>query len=104
MSDSPLCGSGLEETGEHAFYYSERIRSFRNHVGEWTARIESKQLMLLDVVYVVDYVLAQFQGEKWVVFLEILAVARMVIWITRKNRLYGGANFSHRDLIEYTFF
>ena len=57
--------------------------------------------MLLDVGYVVDNVLPPFQGEKRVVFLAILAVARMVIWTTRKKGLYDDANFSHRDLILY---
>ena len=55
--------------------------------------------MLLDVGYVVDNVLPPFQGEKRVVFLAILAVARMVIWTTRKKGLYDDANFSHRDLV-----
>ena len=99
MLNCPHCGSGLEETAEDAFYYCQRARPFWNHVGEWTARIEPKQLVLLNVGYVVDNVLPQFQGEKHVVFLAILAVARMVIWTTRKKRLYDGANFSHRDLI-----
>ncbi len=36
--------------------------------------------MLPDVGYVVDNVLPPYQGEKRVVFLAILAVARMVIW------------------------
>ena len=40
-------------------------------------------------------------GSKRVVFLAILAVARMVIWITRKKGLYDDANFSHRDLVLY---
>ena len=101
MPDCPRCGSGLEETAEHAFYYCERVRPFWDHVGEWTARIEPKQLVLLDVGYVVDNVLPPFQGEKRVVFLAILAVARMVIWITRKKGLYEDANFSHRDLVLY---
>ena len=101
MPDYPRCGSGLEETAEHAFYYCERVRPFWDHVGEWTARIEPKQLVLLDVGYVVDNVLPPFQGEKRVVFLAILAVARMVIWITRKKGLYDDANFSHRDLVLY---
>ena len=57
--------------------------------------------MLLDVGYVVDNVLPPFQGEKRVVFLAILAVARMVIWTTRKKGLYDDANFSHRDLVLY---
>ena len=79
MPDCALCGSGLEETAVHAFYYCERVRPFWDHVGEWTARIEPKQLVLLDVGYVVDNVLPPYQGEKRVVFLAILAVAKMVI-------------------------
>ena len=99
MPDCARCGSGLEETAEHAFYYCERVRPFWDHVGEWTARIEPKQLVLLDVGYVVDNVLPPFQGEKRVVFLAILAVARMVVWTTRNKGFYDDANFSHRDLV-----
>ena len=40
-----------------------------------------------------------YQGETHLVFLAILAVARMVIWETCKKGLYDGANFSHHDLI-----
>ena len=101
MPDCPRCGCGLEETAEHAFYYCERVRLFWDHVGELRARIEPKQLVLLDVGYVVDNVFPPFQGEKRVVFLAILAVARMVIWTTRKKGLYDDANFSHRDLVLY---
>ena len=101
MPDCARCGNGLEETAEHAFYYCERVRPFCDHVGEWTARIEPKQLVLLDVGYVVDNVLPPFQGEKRVVFLAILAVGRMVIWTTRKKGLYDDVNFSHRDLVLY---
>ena len=57
--------------------------------------------MLLDVGYAVDNVLPPFQGEKRVVFLAILAVARIVIWMTRNKGLYDDANFSHRDLVLY---
>ena len=99
MPDWAHCGSSLEETAEHTFYYCERVRPFWDHVGECTARIEPKQLVLLDVGYVVDNVLPPFQGEKRVVFLAILAVARMEIWTTQKKGLYDDANFSHRDLI-----
>ena len=103
LADIPDCarsGSGLEETVEHAFY-CERVRPFWDHVGEWAARIEPKQLELFDVGYVVDNVLPAFQGDKRVVFLAILAVARMVIWTTRKKELYDDANFSHCDLIMF---
>ena len=93
------CGSGQEETVEHTFYYCDRVRPFWDHVGEWTARIERKQLVLLDVGYVVDNVLPPSKGEKRMVFLAILAVARMVIWTTRNKGLYDDANFSHRDLV-----
>ena len=55
--------------------------------------------MLLDVGFVVNNIDPSVQDGKHVVFLAILAVARMVIWKTRKKRLYDGANFSHRDLI-----
>ena len=101
MPDCARCGSGLEETAEHAFYYCERVCPFWNHVSEWTARIEPKQLVLLDVGYIVDNVLPPFQGEKRMVFLTILAVARMVIWTTRNKGLYDDANFSHRYLVLY---
>ena len=101
IPDCPRCGSGLEVTAEHAFYHCERVRPFWDHVGEWTARIEPKQLVLLDVGYIVDNVLPPFQGEKRVMFLAILAVARMVIWSTRNKGLYDNANFSHRDLVLY---
>ena len=42
MLDCARCGSGLEETAEHAFYNGERVRPFWDHVGEWTALIEPK--------------------------------------------------------------
>ena len=93
MPDCAGCGSGLEETAEHAFYYCERVRPSWDHVREWTAGIEPQQLMLLDVGYAVNNVLPPFQDEK-LVFLAILAVARMVIWLTRKG-LYDDANLEN---------
>ena len=103
LADLPncaLCGRGLEETAEHT-YYCKRVRPFWDHVGERMVRIEPKKLVLLDVGYLVDNILPPFQGEKCVVFLAILAVARMVIWRSRKKGLYDDANFSHRDLVLY---
>ena len=59
MPDCPRYKSSLKETAEHAFYNCERVRQFWNHVREGTACIEPKQLMLLDVGYLVDKVLPQ---------------------------------------------
>ena len=80
----PHCGYGLEETAEHAFYYCEQVRPFWNPVGEWTARVEPKQLVLLDG----HNVLPHFQGEKREAFLAILAIPQMIIWTTRNKGLY----------------
>ena len=87
LADMPDCarrGSGLEETALHDFYNCERVRPFWSQVREWMTRIDSKQLVLLDVGYVVDNVDPLGKGEKRVAFLVILAVALMVIWETRK--------------------
>ena len=99
MPDCPRCGSGLEETAEHGFYHCGRVCPFCDHVREWMAHIEPKQLMPLDIGYIVDNVLPPFQSEKHVVFLTILAVARMMIWMTQKKGLYDDANFSQCDQI-----
>ena len=40
-----------------------------------------------------------FQVEKRVVFLMILAVARMVIWMTQKKGLYDDINFYHDPIL-----
>ena len=55
MPDGALCCSGSEETPELAFW---------DHVREWTARIEPKKLVLLDIGYVVDIVLPPFKGDR----------------------------------------
>ena len=49
--------------------------------------------MLLHIGYVVDNVIPQFRVEKHVVFLVILAVARMMIWTMRMKGLYDDAYF-----------
>ena len=54
VPDYLRCSSCLKQTAEPAFYYCERVRSFWNHIGEWMARIEPQQLVLLDVGYVID--------------------------------------------------
>ena len=76
--------------------------SFWSHVGEWTARIDPKQLVLLDVGYIRDNVDPAWKGEKRVVFLVTIAAVRIVICVTQKKELYEDANFSLRDLMLYS--
>ena len=57
MPGFPRCSSGLEETAVFGVM--------------WMARNEPKQIVQLDVGYVVDNVLPRFQGEKRLVFLTI---------------------------------
>ena len=72
---------------------------FWDYVGEVTARIDCKQLVPLDVGYVVDNHGPQWRGKKRKVSLAILAMARIVIWMTLQKGWYDTANFSDRDLI-----
>ena len=67
----------------YVFYCCELVHPFWSHVRDWTACLDPKQLVLLDVGYVVDNVLCPWKDEKRVVFLAILAVARLVIWTRR---------------------
>ena len=101
MPDCARCGSGLEETAEHAFYYCERVRPFWDHVGEWTARIEPNSSCCSTLVTSWTTFFLRIRVRSVWCFLAILAVARMVIWTTRNKGLYDDANFSHRDLILY---
>ena len=80
MPDCPHCSSGLEETALCVLYYCEQVCPFWSHVGEWMACIDPKQLVLLYVGYIIDNIDPPYRGEKYVVFLVILAVAKMVIW------------------------
>ena len=60
MPDCARCSSGLEEMAEHTFYYCEQVRPFWDYIGEWTTRLEPKQLVLLDIGYIVDNVFRPF--------------------------------------------
>ena len=42
IPDCSRCGSDLEVSAEHVFYYCERVHPFWNHIEEWTARLEPK--------------------------------------------------------------
>ena len=65
------------------------------------ARINPKQLMVLDIGYIMDNVDPLYYTAKHVVFLAILALARMVIWTTQKKGLYDSANFSFFTIYQY---
>ena len=47
---------GLEEMTNHTLYYCEQVCMFWDYIGEVTACINPKQLLLLDVGYAVDNV------------------------------------------------
>ena len=51
MPDCPCCDRSSEEMAEHT-YYCEWVCPFWNHIREWTACIEPKQLILLNIGYV----------------------------------------------------
>ena len=61
MPDCVHCGIVLEETALHAFYYCERVNSFWSHVEEWKVHISPRELVPLDVGYVVDNVSLRFR-------------------------------------------
>ena len=56
-------------------------------------------MLLDDVGYVVDSVDLRYRGEKLVVCLAILTLAKMEVRETRNKGLYDSAKFSHGDLI-----
>ena len=92
MPDCPHCGSGLEETALHAFYNCEQFHQFWS--GQPTSIPNSLCCSMLVMLWTM--LILHIKG---VVFLTILAVARMVIWEMQKKGLYDGANFSHHNLI-----
>ena len=56
---------------------ASRFAPFWSHIREWIACMDPKQFVPLDIGYVVDNVDPLYRGEKHVVFLMILAVARI---------------------------
>ena len=52
--DGSRCSRGVEETAVHTFYYCKGVCPLLDNVGEVTIHIDFKQLVLLDVGYVVD--------------------------------------------------
>ena len=108
-----VVGSASDPLSERPGWTAEEIRShwnwapgssfLNNSEFSLTWRLERNALPLVGLNYKAG--IADMPDcprcEKRVVFLATLAVARMVIWITRKKGLYDDANFSHRDLVLY---
>lgn len=71
---SGRCSDSLK-AAEHAFYHCP----LWEHVGGLVTRIETENLLYLDVSYVCDNVSLSWDGLKRMVFLTLLAVTRMVV-------------------------
>ena len=84
----------LEETLLHTFYYCKRVRPFWNHIR-------------VDGLYQSQTAWCWLHcGQCWPSISRweactILAVVRIMIWMTQKKGLYEGANFFHRHLIMF---
>ncbi|CAE1313253.1 unnamed protein product [Acanthosepion pharaonis] len=98
LPDCERCGLGLEETAAHAFYHCPQVRPLWDHVGELTARLAPEQLVSIDRAYACDNVSPPYSGMKRMVFLTLMATARMVIWTTRKEEILRGNRLPHSDL------
>ena len=91
LVDVPDCAcssSSLEEIAEHAFYYCEQVDPFWDHVRKWTARIEAKQLVPLDVGYLVDNVLrsaVSCLAGYWKFNTSLLLIGDFQDWLESSN-------------------
>ena len=99
--DCPRCDSVLEETAQHAFFHCRKLQLFWSYVEEVTARLRPDQRILLDVAYVCDNMAPPLKGLKRMVFLAILAVARLVVWTTRLSELHDGEVYSEMQLVDF---
>lgn len=79
MHDCHRCDLGLEENSSHAFYYCPPVRFFWDYVGELSARIAPEKIVFNDLAYSYDNVSPPYSVVKCMVFLKLLALARMVI-------------------------
>ena len=79
MTDCSRCSGEFDETTEYAFYHCKQVHPYGDNVGEVTARIYPKQLVLLDADYTVEIFNPQWTGVKRRVFSSIQAVSRLVI-------------------------
>lgn len=91
----------LEETAFHAYYPCPQARPFWDYVGKLTAHIALNQLVLIDLTYECDNVQPLYSWVKQMVFLTLLAMARLVIWMMRKKGILRHKCYSHQVLIRH---
>ena len=102
LANSPnchRCDLDSEETASHAFYHCPQVSPFWEFVGELTARIVPDKIVPMVPAFVLSNVSPPFSGVKRMVFFSLLAVARMVVWTTRKEGILRGEGYSYQDLI-----
>ena len=99
--DCPRCDGVMEETAQHAFFHCRKLQLLWSYVEEVTARLRPDLRILLDVAYVCDNMAPPLKGVKRMVFLAILAVARMVVWTTRLSELHDGEVLSENHLVDF---
>lgn len=95
------CNNNEGKITDHAFFLCSQLWSFWAYVGEVIACIKSKWSVLLDFAYIVNNMNPLFTWKKQMVFLAILAVARLVIWTTRLDVIHRVGSVSDWDLVAY---
>ena len=99
--DCPRCGAEKEDV-VHAFVWCSKVQALWVYVRELIGRITPNQFTpVLDAAYIVDSVFPSWPRRKCFAFLQILAVARMVVWTTRLAEYYEGTHITDQDLIRY---
>ena len=85
MLDFSRCYGRIEETTTHAFYHRERVRPFWDYIGEVTIHINSKQLELLDVGYIMGNFDPSWTDVKlWEKIMPL--TYRTCVWLKKKNK------------------
>ena len=97
--DCERCCTGLKENVAHAFYECNKVQPMWERVEELTERSDTTLRVPIDMDYVINNKAPPWNGEKEKVFRAILAVARLVVWITRCEEKYHGKSFSSGDLV-----
>ena len=95
------CGTEKEDVF-HAFVHCPKVQPLWNYVRELIGRITPDQYTpVLDAAYIVDSVFPSWPRKKCFAFLQILAVARMVVWTTRLGERFERTRITDQDLIRY---